>query len=264
MLDQDNELDGLLAKLHQEFIEMARDQIEDIETSLDWIDSGAENVDERLLSIRRHVHNIKGQGGTFGFPLTGRVAHMLEDYLKNTGEIKSKNVTDIRAYLDLMVDLVGSDESIALEDPQGLLNALPSGQEATFSSQKPHDVNVLLVMPSGLQRKMIATELLSCGFRVMRAYSSVEALSVAVDIKPDIMFVNYEMAPFDGTQLCNVFAAVDHLRDIHIVLLTSHEPQDDHLQHLPATVSVVEKRTDFLDRIGELLIQWGVFGDIPS
>ena len=163
-----------------------------------------------------------------------------------------------------MKDLISLNENIAEDDPQNLLNALPTGQVRTFSNQYTRDINMLLVMPSGLQRKMIARELLSCGFRVMRAYDSVEALSVAVDITPDIVFINYNMTPFSGRELSNVLTAVDSLRDIHIVLLTSYEEGNKKLRGLPDNVSVVHKDKDFTEAIGELLIQWGVFGDIPS
>lgn len=264
MPDEDNEDDGVLARLRQEFIETARDQIEDIETKLDFLNSGQGDAEEYLLSIQRHIHNIKGQGATFSFPLTGRVAHMLEDYLKNASGIQANNIGDIRAYLSLMVDLIASGESIAEDDPKSLLNALPTGQVATFSNQQTHDINVLLVMPPGLQRKLVAQELLSCGFRVMRAYDSIEALSVAVDITPDIVLINYDMTPFDGRELSNMFAAVDKLHDIHIMLLTTHNRAGEHLQDLPDNVSVVEKGKNFTESVGELLIQWGVFGNIPQ
>lgn len=262
MPDEDNEDDSILARLRLEFIETARDQIDDIEVKIDRLDSGQGDAEEELLSIRRHIHNIKGQGATFGYPTTGRVAHMLEDYLKNTDEIRPESISDIRAYLSLMVDLISSGESIAKDGSQSLLTALPTGQVVAFSAQPVHNVNVLLVMPAGLQRKLIAKELLSCGFRVMRAYDSVEALSVALDIAPDIVFIDYDMTPFNGCELCNVFAVVDKLRDIHIVLLTSYEGGDEHLQNLPDYISVVEKRKDFGESIGESLIQWGVFGNI--
>ncbi|MCK5445895.1 MAG: Hpt domain-containing protein, partial [Rhodospirillaceae bacterium] len=239
MPDEDNEVDGILTRLSQEFIETARDQLDDIDVKLDLVGSGQGSAKEELFSIQRHIHNVKGQAATFGFPITGRVAHMLEDYLKNADGLRAENIVDIRAYLSLMVDLLSSDEAIAKDDPQGLLNTLPTGQVVTFSTQQTHDINVLLVMPPGLQRKLVAKELLSCGFRVMRASDSVEALSVAADITPDIVFVNYNMTPFTGRELSNVFAAVDKLRDIHIVLLTSYEAGDEHLHDLPDNVSVV-------------------------
>jgi len=262
MAEIDDASARILARLRQEFIETARDQIEDIEVALDRVENGDSDTDEDLLGIQREIHNIKGQGPTFGFPLTGRVAHMLEDYLINADGLKAANLSDIRVYLGLMVNLISTDEALGDDDPQDLLNSLPTGQVVTYSHQKPYNVSVLLVMPSGLQRKMVAYELLSCGFRVMRAYDSVEAISVAVDIQPEIVFINYEMTPFTGYELCKVLAAINALKNIHIVLLTSHDQEDPHLQDLPDNVSVVQKHTDFTEAIGELMISWGVFGTV--
>jgi len=263
MLDRIIDSDGIFSQLRQEFIDSSRDQIEEIETKLNRIDTGAGTAEEELLSVQRNIHNIKGQGATFGYPLTGRVAHMLEDYLENARKIEAENITHIRSYLDLMTDLIATGESIADANPQRLLNALPTGQVVTFSTQQIHDINVLLVMPAGLQRRLVAKELLSCGFRVMRAYDGLEALSTAVDLAPDIIFVNYDIGPFNGRELANMFAAVEDLRDIHFVLLTSYESDSDKLQDLPDNISVVQKRTNFTESIGELMIQWGVFGNVP-
>ncbi len=256
--------DDILAQLRQEFIESARDQLDDIETKLDQLADGTGIDEKKLLGIQRHIHNIKGQGATFGFPLLGRVAHMLEDYLENTGGVREENIADIRVYLNLMTDLISTNESIVGDTQNSILNSLPTGQLVTFSTQQTHNINVLLVMPSGLQRKMVARELLSCGFRVMRAYDGLEALSIAVDLTPDIVFVNYDMRPFNGRELSNMFAAVDVLRDIHFVLLTSYQADSENLQDLPENISVVQKSSNFTESIGELLIQWGVFGNIPE
>lgn len=263
MLDRLIDKDGIFSQLRQEFIDSSRDQIEEIEAKLDRIENGAGSADEELLSVQRNIHNIKGQGATFGYPLTGRVAHMLEDYLENTREIRDENIAHIRRYLDLMTDLIATGESITDVNPHSLLNALPTGQVVTFSTQQTHDINILLVMPAGLQRKLVAKELLSCGFRVMRAYDSLEALSIAADLAPDIVFVNYDIRPFNGRELANMFAAVDDLRDIHFVLLTSYENDSNKLKNLPDNISVVHKHKNFTESIGELMIQWGVFGNIP-
>lgn len=125
-------------------------------------------------------------------------------------------------------------------------------------------MSVLLVMPKGLQRKMVAQELLSCGFDVNRAYNSMEALSVALDIVPEIVFVNYDMTPFSGPELARVFADIEKLKDIHIVLFTSYGEGDAHVAGLPDNVSIVEKRQDYTESLGELLMEWGVFGKMAS
>jgi len=260
MPDEDNKTDGILVRLRQEFIETTSDQLEEIERNLDRLSGGQSDVNEELLCIQRNIHNIKGQGATFGFPLTGRVAHMLEDYLKNVDDIRATNIADIGAYIGLMVDLIETGESVAQDDPQSLFSTLPTGRLATFSAQQEYDVNMLLVMLPGLQRKLVAKKLLSCGFRVMRAYDSIEALSAAVDITPQIVIIDYDMVPFDGRELCNMFFTVKKLSNINIILLTSYKENDEHLQNLPDNVCVIEKQKDFTESLGKLLLQWGVFG----
>jgi chemotaxis protein histidine kinase CheA len=79
--DVDDVSKSILVRLRQEFIETAGDQLDEIDSKLDQLDSGQDNAEDILLHIQRDIHNIKGQGPTFGIPLTGRVAHMLEDYL---------------------------------------------------------------------------------------------------------------------------------------------------------------------------------------
>ena len=200
----------------------------------------------------------------FGFPLTGRVAHMLEDYLSNFDQIKTETIKDIRTYLDLMADLIASGESIAKGRSEALLKDLPSGQPNEISSQEMRNVRVLLVMPAGLQRKLVARELVSCGFHVLRAYDSIEALSVAMDIKPEFVFVNYDMTPFTGPELANVFSNIDKLKDTRFALFTSYEKGNAHLEGLPNNISVVEKRQDFAVTLSELMISWGLFGDFGT
>ena len=257
-------VDDVLARLSAEFVASARDQIDDIEVKLDWLESGREFVEDDLFSIQRNIHNIKGQGATFGFPLTGRVAHMLEDYLSNFDQIKTETIKDIRTYLDLMADLIASGESIAKGRSEALLKDLPSGQPNEISSQEMRNVRVLLVMPAGLQRKLVARELVSCGFHVLRAYDSIEALSVAMDIKPEFVFVNYDMTPFTGPELANVFSNIDKLKDTRFALFTSYEKGNAHLEGLPNNISVVEKRQDFAVTLSELMISWGLFGDFGT
>jgi len=251
--------DKILRRLRQEFIETARDQLEDIDGMLEWVAGNPDDAEESLLGIRRYIHNIKGQGATFGFPVTGRVAHMLEDYLKNVDEVGQEHISDIDAYLALMKDLIASNETIAGDDYRQLFAALPVGRSRQFSRQELHPISVLLVMPPGIQRKLVAAELLACGFQVMRAYDTVQALAIAQDTKPEIVFVNQEMTPFDGRELCRMFSVVESLEDIHVVLFTSYEKGNEHLKGLPPGVSVVKKTRIFTEKLGELMIRWKVF-----
>jgi len=259
-----NEIDAILARLKVEFVENTRDQLDEIETRIDWLDSGREISADDLFDVQRNIHNIKGQGGTFGYPLVGRVAHLFEDYLENVGGVKSENIKDLRTYIETMTGLLVSGENYTLQQTEELLRALPIGRATGFSGQETHDVEVLLVMPRGLQRRLVANELMSCGFHVNRAHNSMEALSYALDIAPDIVVANYDMAPFNGCELARVFGSIERLQDIHFVLFTSYEQGDAHLVGLPDNVSVVEKRQDYANSLSALLMKWGVFGQIAS
>jgi len=259
-----SDVDAILARLRVEFVENTRDQLDEIETRIDWLDSGREISADDLFDVQRNIHNIKGQGGTFGYPLVGRVAHLFEDYLENVGGVKPENIKDLRTYIETMTSLLVSGENYTLQQTEELLRALPMGRATGFSGQETHDVEVLLVMPRGLQRRLVANELMSCGFHVNRAHDSMEALSYALDMAPDIVFANYDMTPFNGCELARVFGGIERLRDIHFVLFTSYEQGDAHLVGLPDNVSVVEKRQDYANSLSALLMKWGVFGQIAS
>ncbi|HEY9080296.1 response regulator [Magnetovibrio sp.] len=259
-----NEVDAILARLRVEFIENTRDQLDEIETRIDWLESGREISADDLFDVQRNIHNIKGQGATFGFPLVGRVAHLFEDYLENVGGVKIENIKDLRTYIETMANLLISGENFTPPQTEELLRSLPMGRATSFTTQKVHDVEVLLVMPAGLQRRLVATELLSCGFHVNRAYDSMEALAYALDITPDIVFANYDMTPFNGCELARVFGSIERLQDIHFVLCTSYKQGDAHLRGLPKNVSVVEKRRNYTESLSTLLMEWGVFGHMAS
>ncbi|MBD3661172.1 MAG: Hpt domain-containing protein [Arenibacter algicola] len=260
VLDHAQKTEDILARLSQEFVETARDQLDDVEVRLDWLESGRPISDDDLFDIQRNIHNIKGQGSTFGYPLVGRVAHKFEDYLANAGGVLVENVREMRVFIDTITELLNGEQNLSPSDADAILRGLPDGRPVTVSSQKSIDVEVLLVMPSGVQRRFVAQELLSCGFSVSRAYDTLEALSTALDTSPDMVFVNNDMTPFSGRELARVFASIDRLRDTHIVLLTGYGAGDEHLRDLPKNLSVVEKRQNFGESIGHLLMDWGVFG----
>lgn len=260
-----HEIDSILARLKVEFIESTRDQLDEIETRIDQLDDGLDISADTLFGVQRRIHNIKGQGATFGFPLVGRMAHLFEDYLENVGGVKRDNIHDLRIFIDTMVEALESGEAYGPTQAEDLLRTLPTGRQSyEISSQHVYDVDVLLVMPAGLQRKMIAGELLSCGFRVNRAYDSVEALSHALDLVPDIVFASYDLNGFNGLELARVFSAIKRLHDIHFVLFTSYKADDAHVANLPDNVSIVEKRQDYAKSLSDLLHGWGMFGQLAS
>ncbi|MDH5772811.1 MAG: Hpt domain-containing protein [Rhodospirillaceae bacterium] len=256
-------IDDIMASLRQEFIETASDQLAHIEHLLEGLESGGQFNDDELFSIPRNIHNIKGQGATFGFPTIGRTAHLLEDYLESAGGVRVEIIRDIHVFIDLMTKILDAGKEPDDIEAEKILSSLPHFNLAKeYSAQKLNDVQVLLAMPPGLQRKVVSRELLSCGFRVIRAYDALEAISVALSFAPDIVMVNRDFAPFDGVELAKVFSDIEKLSDIHFVIFSGFEKGDPHLEKAPENVSIVVKRNDFTEMLGELFISWGIFGEM--
>ncbi|MCK5166130.1 MAG: Hpt domain-containing protein [Rhodospirillaceae bacterium] len=258
-------IEDILASLRQEFIETASDQLADIERLLERLEVGEALGEDDLFSIPRNIHNIKGQGATFGFPLIGKIAHLSEDYLESAGGVRKEYLHDVRIFLDLMAKIIDDEKEPEGEDAEKILSSLPHFNVGKgYSAQKINDVKVLLAMPPGLQRKVVARELLSCGFQVIRAYDAMEAVSASIAFMPDIVMVNREFDPFDGVELAKVFSSIERLSDIHFIIFSSYEEGDEHLAETPANASIVTKRKDFSETLSELFISWGLFGEVGS
>ncbi|MDH5189474.1 MAG: Hpt domain-containing protein, partial [Rhodospirillaceae bacterium] len=227
------------------------------------LESGEQFSDDELFSIPRNIHNIKGQGATFGFPVIGRIAHLLEDYLESAGGVHLEIIRDLHSFIDLMTKILDAGAEPDDREAEKILSSLPHFNLAKeYSAQKLNDVQVLLAMPPGLQRKVVSRELLSCGFQVIRAYDALETISVALSFTPDIVMVNRDFAPFDGVELAKVFSDIEKLNDIHFVIFSGFEKGDPHLEKAPENVSIVAKRNDFTEMLGELFISWGIFGEM--
>ena len=74
--------DHILDALRGEFLVDVRERLEVIEEALGGSGGGGAGRGggagaEALLTIRREAHNLKGMGGSFGFPVISLIAHRL-------------------------------------------------------------------------------------------------------------------------------------------------------------------------------------------
>ena len=114
-------------------------------------------------------------------------------------------------------------------------------------------------MPKGVQRKIVGAELSSCGFDLSFADNSVEAIDIALSIKPNVIVSAMELERMNGVTLARVFNAIDVTSDVPFVLTTSREDSGDLLDDLPEGSVVVEKGADFAPQLSEALLELGLF-----
>ena len=255
-------IEQVMQRLRQEFIESCQDKLDEIDVLLLRLESGKTVDSAKIFDFQRNVHSIKGQGGTFGFPLISQIAHLLEDYLACVGDIRASNPNDIRAFLEQIGKIIGAGHSPSQEESERILRALPVHRAAGFSNQPTRDVRIHSVMPRGIQQEIVRHELISCGFHVTQSKTAMEALASILAAPPDIVIATQVLEGFSGVELARVLQAIEATRRIRFLLLTSYEEADEHLSGLPKEAAVIVKDSNFAARFAERLLGWGVFGKV--
>ena len=121
-------------------------------------------------------------------------------------------------------------------------------------------VSVFLVMPKGVQRKLISQELVSCGFELAFANQPLEAFSLVVSLKPDLVVSSLEFDELSGLELAWSLRAVRALKQIPIVLLTNHDTAKIKPERILEDIQVIHKEPEFAVDLANLLMQIGMIG----
>lgn len=67
---------------------------------------------------------------------------------------------------------------------------------------------MLLVMPTGTQRKIIGKELTACGFQIANVHTPVDAIKYAADHKTDIIIANLVMEQMGRREITSVLSEI--------------------------------------------------------
>jgi CheY-like chemotaxis protein/HPt (histidine-containing phosphotransfer) domain-containing protein len=268
-------MDGksVIDSLRGEFLSDCLDHLERANEAVEGMAAKADDGEKLLKLIQHNVHTIKGTGGSFGFPSISRIAHALEDFMEAHPDI----LTDwlgIESYLDEIRRIADSGVDVAKEDLARIMDALPKAyrREAAVPAVPPgrrrvaavrpvREVNVLLVMPKGVQRKIIGQELTSCGFGISFVDSGVAAIGVALARKPDMIASNMVLDDMTGADLARAVAGIEEIKDTRFVLITSSRASDLKAAGLPDGAAVVAKDCSYAEALTELLMEWGFFGE---
>tara|TARA_R110000868_G_scaffold248558_2_gene505097 strand:- start:204 stop:1001 length:798 start_codon:yes stop_codon:yes gene_type:complete len=255
-------LEAALKKLRLDFIDGMLDRLDEIETILTTLHHHDTAFDETFLDLRRHIHSIKGQGGTFDFPAISMIAHKMEDCIEVSPAINDNELHTLEIYFDRIRNILEAGVNPPEEELPNLLRAGNLDADKVIKDQKSRVIDILLVMPGGLQRKIIAQELASCGFRLSMFDTPTHALKHALQIPPDLVFATMEMVEMNGLELAHVFNAVEATRNRRFILMTSAGDTCTTVDSLPANVAVIRKGPTFFKELMEQLVAWRVFGNM--
>jgi CheY-like chemotaxis protein/HPt (histidine-containing phosphotransfer) domain-containing protein len=207
----------MLDALRKEFLNDLHGRIDDIEQLV-----LALPVHDRYEELYRHIHSLKGSGGTHGLELLSFACHQIEEEmnrLKAAGELAEE--VGIRLLLDY-IDVLRSINTMALQtspDEKPIRDALQALRGASTGDRR----EILLVEPAGSIADMICESLAELPVKVTTENSGLQALELLLYRNYDLIVSALETRSLNGQALIAAAKSMRRYRcGLPCVLLTSN------------------------------------------
>lgn len=240
----DPDLDMIIASMRDDFIADAMDKLEEIDTALDAIDDDVGKYENHLLDVKRITHSIKGLGGSFGFTSISRIAHALEDFLEASGSHGRIPVPETRAHTETMRRVLVRGNEPPEEETAMLLDTLPAPVQPGAPAVKKFKGKAVLLLPNGVQRKIIARELNAFGLRTTVFDDPLHGMDFALSGATDLLITTMQMKRMTGLELARALSAFDRTRHVKVAVLTADSDQIGTVD-LPNNTNLIAKGPSF-------------------
>lgn len=97
----------------------------------------------------------------------------------------------------------------------------------TFKPFKKKTLKVLVVDDALITRTMLKNILVSAGYEVTTAVNGMDALKYLAETPFDVVVTDIEMPKMDGFQLTSEIKRHPNLKDIPVIIITSHETEEE-------------------------------------
>lgn len=248
-------IDEIIRTLSQEFLADATETLIGLADLVSAARDGAGGTEETLQQIRRDSHNLKGLGGSFGFPSVTLIAHRLEDYLTGLDTLDVRQLEDVLAFLDALQDIVETGVNPGDDEVARIVRTLPAKGAAKEDFRPTSNHEILLVSASSIMGHAVEQKLHSLGLRVVTVKSPLQAFETAIRTRPDMIIASAVMEHVGGVDLARAFSAMAVTRKIPFVLLTSFDREHSELRELPESVGLIHHDRDLDEEITSTLKQ---------
>lgn len=250
-----NVTDRIVAQLRKEFIEESLTELESIGEMLEDMRDAKVDVSDRYLVLKRWVHNLKGQGGTFDLHSVTAIAHRLEDYLDGISHFRGNTVPEIYAFIDWIERILEKRQDLEPEHLSRVIRRLPAPPNPNARPERFLNKEALVVIPSKVAHGIVRASLESQGIRVVSSYSSIEGFILSVSTRPDLVIASAIMDGVSGIDLASALVAMPKTCEIPVILVTSLEQNNPALKKLPASVSMVPYDKEIQNRICKTAVE---------
>jgi len=240
-MNNDADMEMLLADMRFEFIEETRDRLERVDGQINQIESNHGKQEDVLLELKRDIHSVKGSAAPFGFPTVTKIAHGLEDYLETTGDQANIVAEDLRVFIDTISDVLDAGEEPDDQLKEMMLKGLPSGRTQSGKHILSKGT-VVLLMPKGVQRKIIGQELAQLGFMVTILDNPVEAIDTVLVLKPDFLITTMVQTRLSGLEMARILSVIDAASMLRVAILSASMPGEaDAPDDVPSNAIIIHK-----------------------
>jgi len=265
MFNEPDDLNDILNELRADFIETTSERLVTVDDLISDMMSGTGEIDHNIINFQRHIHSIKGQGGTFDFPAVSTIAHRLEDYMETAQALDSTSLKDVQIFVDHIRRIVESGTNPPTEATEQILRSLPVTAIAvpkSTQSTRPQtdDVSILLVMPKGAQRKIIGKELASSGCHIVTSDTPIDAIRIAIAHPPEVVIASHVMDEMSGEEFAKTLNIVKATRGCRVVIATATDINKVRNDNLPEGTAVIGKGPTFIKDLTGYMDRWGYFG----
>jgi len=243
--DNDPDMEMILADMAREFLEGCEDRIEEIDAALNALRDKHGNPGNNILEIKRHIHSLKGMGGTFGFSSISLISHALEDYFETLYDDGPDGYYDVQLFVDRIRQISEEGEEKDEEWVAQTLRELPLKAQRKSIRENDQKISILMLLPIGIQRKIVSQELSRFGFNVIIADTTLDAINKGIKLRPNIIMSSMILDDMTGTELAGIFKAIHRTAHNPFLLITSDDIKDDTREILPDNVTILRKGTNF-------------------
>jgi len=251
--------DEMIKTLQVEVHDDATDRLGEMVRILDRMATDGPN-DPDLSAFRRLAHNLKGLGGSFGYPAMSQIAHRLESYVSEMTTWSESSPRDLQLFLDRMGEMLERPVQPSDEELARIVRALPTHLVQNFSpdDMRIANVEILLVTPTRAIAKLLTQQINACGFRVNAVSDPVDGLTAVLRARPDMIITSQEMRTMTGLDLVRAVKAIASVAATPAAILTSKSSDRAAFPGLPDSVSILRTGDLFADDFAKAIAQFGI------
>jgi CheY-like chemotaxis protein len=184
----------------------------------------------------------------------------MESYIADLAAWTKETPGLLQKFIDRMAEMLERPQQPADEELAQIVRALPSHLVQNFSVREiqGHTVEVLLVTPTRALAKLLAQQIMACGFRVNAVNDPMEGLNAALRARPDMIITSQVMRTMTGLDLVRAVRAISVTQKIPAAILTSQGSDRSLFPGIPDDVAILRTGDQFADDFGKVISEFGI------